>query len=119
MGAAFEAGAERVAVIGSDCPYVLVEDAEQAWRVLDKHDVVFGPANDGGYWLVAAKQLHAGLFAGIDWGSASVLEQSLARARNLGLKTALLRQLSDVDTERDWLGFLEWKRGGSSVRERG
>lgn len=103
--AAIEQRASKVAVIGSDCPYLNSQDIAQAWESLDKSDVVFGPANDGGYWLVGAKRPHAGLFNRIDWGTNAVLKQSLGRAKHLGLKVALLRKLSDIDTAADWQAF--------------
>ena len=106
LASSFGRGVERVAVIGSDCPYLLEDDIEEAWRRLDDHDVVFGPAEDGGYWLVAMKALHSDLFVEIEWGTERVLEQSLARVKELKLKAHLLRRLADVDTERDWRQFL-------------
>ena len=102
---AFEQGSSKVAVIGSDCPYLTCHDISQAWESLKECDVVFGPANDGGYWLVGAKRPHAELFSGIGWGTNAVLNQSRVRAEYLGLKVALLRELSDVDTAADWQAF--------------
>src|SRR5436189_1293071 len=54
---AFHAGAKRVAIIGSDCPAVSVGDIRKAWDGLQMHDVVLGPATDGGYWLIGLRQL--------------------------------------------------------------
>ena len=104
---AFAAGARRVAVIGSDCPRVTAEDIKSAWAALAQHDVVLGPAMDGGYWLVALRAPEPRLFADITWSTGAVLEQTLAQARAAGLSVKLLRELSDVDTPKDWERFLD------------
>jgi uncharacterized protein len=103
---AFRAGAQRVAIIGSDCPYVTIDDIEQAWANLSEHDVVLGPARDGGYWLVGLRQLQAELFREIPWGTADVLRQTVDRARGLNLGVHVLRELSDIDTAEDWREYL-------------
>jgi rSAM/selenodomain-associated transferase 1 len=100
-----ETDATKVTVIGSDCPYLTVEDIQQSWTRLDHHDLVLGPANDGGYWLIALKQPQPHLFHQINWGTNNVLAQTIVRARDLNLKVALLRELSDIDTEADWRAF--------------
>ncbi len=96
----------RVVVIGSDCPDVSSMDVEAAWRLLETHDLVLGPALDGGYWLIGLNQTQPSLFSGIDWSTPRVLEQTLARADLRKLKTSTLRPLEDVDTPEDWKKFL-------------
>jgi rSAM/selenodomain-associated transferase 1 len=103
---AFAAGAKRVVVLGSDCPEVEAADVEQAWTELEAHDVVVGPATDGGYWLIGLKQPQPALFADIAWSSEIVLAQTLQRAKTAALRVQLLRILTDVDTEREWREFL-------------
>ncbi|MBI2925144.1 MAG: TIGR04282 family arsenosugar biosynthesis glycosyltransferase [Verrucomicrobia bacterium] len=103
---AFARGAERVVIIGSDCPRVTVEDVQAAWRALEEHDVVLGPATDGGYWLIGLRSRQRELFDGIAWSTSRVLAQTLARAQAAGLRVQRLRELSDVDTAEDWRGFL-------------
>jgi len=99
---AFAAGAGRVVVIGSDCPEVTAADIREAWTALGSHDLVLGPAHDGGYWLVGLRRPAPELFADISWSTASVFEETLARARSQGLGVRLLRTLRDVDTPEDW-----------------
>jgi len=106
---AFAAGAERVVVIGSDCPEVKTSDVRTAWRELQTHDVVVGPAMDGGYWLIGLRAPQPELFRGMPWSSELVLGRTLERARARGLKIQLLRILSDIDTEADWNAHV---RGG-------
>ena len=115
LAASFASGSKRVAVIGADCPYLDSGDIAQAWEALDHNDVVLGPANDGGYWLIAMSKLHHDLFVDIDWGTGSVLAETLARTQQANLKVHLLRTLGDVDTERDWCQFLATSESDSSV----
>jgi uncharacterized protein len=100
--AAFQAGSGPVALIGSDCPYVTSGDIINAWQALAANDAVLGPALDGGYWLVGLRQPIPELFHKMRWSTATVLAETLARCRALGLRTALLRQLADIDTPEDW-----------------
>ena len=99
-------GAKRVVIIGSDCPWLSKGDIEEAWNDLDTHDLVLGPAKDGGYWLVGLRAPKPELFDGIAWSTGTVLEQTLERARAGGLRFRVLRELSDVDTLGDWYAFL-------------
>ncbi|HXG57058.1 MAG TPA: DUF2064 domain-containing protein, partial [Vicinamibacterales bacterium] len=60
-------------------------------------DVVLGPSTDGGYFLIALSRPIDGLFAGVSWSTAAVLEQTLARARALGLSVDIIDAWYDVD----------------------
>jgi rSAM/selenodomain-associated transferase 1 len=99
---AFAAGFDRVAAIGSDCVEITPELIHQALSEVERCDAVIGPTTDGGYYLLALKLPHPGLFAGVPWSTAGVLDATVANARELGLSTALLPMLRDVDTESDW-----------------
>ena len=101
----------RLVIVGSDCPWVGVEDIRAAWGHLADHDLVIGPARDGGYWLIGMNHPHTSLFEGIAWSSERVLQQTLDRARELGLRTHCLRTLSDVDEIDDWEEFKKSARG--------
>lgn len=103
----FESGAERVVIIGADCPAVRPADVVAAWHALGAHDVVLGPATDGGYWLIGLRAPQPQLFTVMPWSTAAVLAETQRRACASGLRVALLRELSDVDTLADWE---RWKR---------
>ncbi len=103
---AFADGAQRVVIIGSDCPVVTAPDITDAWTSLLQHDVVLGPATDGGYWLVGLRSPQPALFQNIHWSTDTVLGATQARARAAKLTVHLLRELSDVDTEKDWQEYL-------------
>jgi rSAM/selenodomain-associated transferase 1 len=103
----FAEGARRVVIIGSDCPSAGSADIRTAWNELSAHDVVLGPAIDGGYWLIGLRAAQASLFEGIAWSGDQVLGQTLQRARTLGLRIQLLRILADIDTEEDWNAYVQ------------
>lgn len=94
-------GARRVVVIGTDCPSLDQAVLSDAFHALAGSDVVFGPAEDGGYYLIGLSKPCPQLFGKIDWGTASVLEQSFAAARDSFLKACLLGALGDVDVPGD------------------
>jgi hypothetical protein len=102
---AFQNSAERVAIIGSDCPEVTAQDIDAAWSALKTFDVALGPARDGGYWLIGLRQPQPELFDGLAWSTSAVLPQTLQRAHAAGLSVHLLRKLADVDCESDWREF--------------
>ena len=105
-----KAGAERAIIVGSDSPSLPVEYLDQALDWLRTKKVVLGPSTDGGYYLIgvqlAALEELRGLFAGIDWSSGNVLEQTLSRLEGdgdvqNGTSLALLPPWYDVDTPTD------------------
>lgn len=98
----FESDAQHVVIIGSDCPDVTATDIEDAWLALDGHDVVLGPALDGGYWLIGLRAPQPALFTSIPWSTDRVFGETMRRARENDLRVALLRELADVDTIADW-----------------
>ncbi|HVY70142.1 MAG TPA: TIGR04282 family arsenosugar biosynthesis glycosyltransferase [Verrucomicrobiae bacterium] len=103
----FASGAARVVIVGTDCPYLTPADIHSAWLALETHDLVLGPARDGGYWLIGLKQSHTLLLRDISWSTADVLNQTLQQAAKLNLRAQLLRELEDVDDESGWRAFLE------------
>ncbi|HTD85437.1 MAG TPA: TIGR04282 family arsenosugar biosynthesis glycosyltransferase [Candidatus Binatia bacterium] len=109
---AFATGTKRVVIIGSDCPYLNGDDIHAAWNALKSADLVLGPAEDGGYWLIGLRQNQPALFANMPWSSNEVFSETIARAKALGLKTFLLRTLSDVDTREDWEKFISAEAQG-------
>jgi rSAM/selenodomain-associated transferase 1 len=99
----FAEGYGVVAIIGTDSPDLPPEFVREAYRMLESGsaDVVFGPSEDGGYYLLAMKQLHEGLFRDVPWSSDDVLHKSLEHAAAAGLRVTLLPVWHDVDTADD------------------
>jgi rSAM/selenodomain-associated transferase 1 len=105
---AFERGARRVAIIGTDTPAVSRATVGEALDALDGADVVVGPAEDGGYYLLALREPQHQLFEGVAWSTSTVLAETLGRARDQGLRVHQLPRLRDIDTPEDLRA--EWPR---------
>ena len=99
--ASFAAGINGVVIIGIDCPDLNAQVIAQAFQALCQHDLVLGPAQDGGYYLIGLRRLIPELFTGISWSTAEVLQQTLSIAQKLELAVALLPLLSDIDRPED------------------
>lgn len=95
----------KAIVIGSDCPVLKSTHLAEAVRALDNCDLVLGPAEDGGYYLIGMKNPHRFLFKDIEWSSPAVLEHTLIMARAENLTYHLLETLYDVDRLADWERF--------------
>lgn len=100
-------GYRQAVLVGVDIPGLDAEVVLGAFSLLEESDVVFGPARDGGYYLVGLKSPAGGLFEGVRWSSENTLRDSLDRARSLGLAASLARTLSDLDTPEDLKRFPE------------
>ncbi|MGK7934044.1 MAG: TIGR04282 family arsenosugar biosynthesis glycosyltransferase [Microcystaceae cyanobacterium] len=98
---AFEQGREKVLIIGIDCPEITPTILRQGFEALSHHDLVLGPAIDGGYYLIGTRRWIPELFKGITWGTGEVLKETKAIAAQLSLNTVLLPQLADVDRPED------------------
>lgn len=98
---AFDQGMQRVITIGTDCPGLDSICMQQAFQALRQHDLVLGPATDGGYYLIGLRRFVPALFVGINWGSETVLRQTVEIAEKLGLTIAYLDPLTDVDHPED------------------
>jgi rSAM/selenodomain-associated transferase 1 len=90
----------NVAIVGSDIPDAKAADVRAAFRALGQHDAVFGPAEDGGYWLVAlGARRPAQPFVKARWSTSYALADTLRNFR--GRRVARVRMLRDVDTACD------------------
>lgn len=108
-------GFERCAIVGSDMPHLAPETVAQALASLDGADLVLGPAEDGGYYLIAAEG-PPDVFAGVPWGSSRVLEATLARAADRGLRVTLLESGFDVDVAADLRRLESWIAANDGAR---
>jgi rSAM/selenodomain-associated transferase 1 len=95
-------GAERVVLVGADCPTLPVEYVESAFTELATAEVVLGPAADGGYYLLGCARRVPPVFDGVPWGTADVLRATVARLAGHPGRLALLPIWYDVDTPDDW-----------------
>ena len=109
LAAAFQAHFDRgetpVVAIGADAPGVTAHAITQAATALEAADVVIGPALDGGYYLLALKRPCPSLFEDIPWGTADVLQLTLAACKRRHYTVVELEPLRDLDTAEDWLAL--------------
>jgi rSAM/selenodomain-associated transferase 1 len=101
----FELGYNKVLIIGTDCPELSHAIIISSFHNLDSHDVVIGPATDGGYYLLGMKKLCPGLFKDISWSTDQVLQQTLRACVDSGLSNLLMDELSDIDNEEDLIAL--------------
>jgi rSAM/selenodomain-associated transferase 1 len=93
---AAERGEDRVILIASDSPQITVATVTRAFRALDRHDVVFGPVADGGYYLIGMRGWHD-ILHGVPMSTGTVLHDLIARAAQAGLAVALVETMFDID----------------------
>ena len=101
----FDQGAEKVLIVGSDCPKLKANIIEQAFQALDDHPYCLGPALDGGYYLLGMKELNPELFGDIPWSTDQVARLTLERMGEG--KCFQLPELRDLDRLED-LDAFEW-----------
>jgi rSAM/selenodomain-associated transferase 1 len=89
-------------LVGSDIPLLTADHFDEARETLAASDgVVLGPADDGGYYLIGMRRVYAELFEGVEWGTSSVLTDTLRVAERAGIEARLIRPAYDVDTIED------------------
>ena len=96
-----------VVIVGTDVPDLCAAHVECAFRALNRHDAVFGPAPDGGYWLIGMRRRRRAcdIFRNVRWSTRHALADTLV---NLGprLTVAFLEELADID---DGASFRRWR----------
>ncbi|YAI81270.1 MAG: TIGR04282 family arsenosugar biosynthesis glycosyltransferase [cyanobacterium endosymbiont of Rhopalodia sterrenbergii] len=97
----FKSKFSRVVIIGIDCPDLNIKIIMNAFKLLDKNDLVLGEASDGGYYLIGLRKIIPELFQNIPWGTNEVLSKTKIIARQLELNTFILPILSDIDRPED------------------
>jgi uncharacterized protein len=89
-------GYQRTIVIGSDSPQISLKTVEQARKGLDQSDIVLGPADDGGYYLIAMRRPYD-VFRDIPMSTSIVAQKTIELAESQGLKVHTLESLFDID----------------------
>lgn len=99
---AFDEGYQKVLIIGSDCAELTADLISDSYKRLQDHDLVVGPSEDGGYYLLGMNKFNGLLFEDISWSTAKVLPKTLQIAKEMDLDIYRLPELNDVDNEEDW-----------------
>lgn len=93
---------------GADTPDLTAEIVGQAIAAMDTHEVVIGPAEDGGYYLIGMRQARPGLLTDMPWSTEQVFPETMGRLGAAGIEPALLPTLADCDRPEDlarWPGL--------------
>lgn len=108
---AFARGCPRAVLVGADCPALSATLVRSAFRELASGaGAVFGPSDDGGFYLIALSSRAPFLFRGVNWGTRSVLSEVSQRSRAAGLPFSLLPPAQDIDTADDVTSMARWAR---------
>ena len=92
-------------LIGTDIPYLKKEDLSKAFKILRKKDVVLGPTEDKGYYLVGMKKSNKAVFENIEYGHGNVLDNTISSIKNANLTCDLTNKNVDIDDKDDLLYF--------------
>lgn len=99
----FGLGYQSIQIIGSDCMELTTDIIETGFNRLHENEVVIGPSTDGGYYLLGMRLLVPDIFYKKEWSTEKVFSSTLADIKKLSLSYFLLPELSDIDTEKNWL----------------
>jgi rSAM/selenodomain-associated transferase 1 len=94
---------QNVLLIGSDIAGLNLNVLQEGFQQLEYHDIVIGPAKDGGYYLIGMKKAISSIFQNMPWSHEKVMRQTIEQIQKLGLTFHLLPELSDIDTYEDWV----------------
>ncbi|RHX86218.1 TIGR04282 family arsenosugar biosynthesis glycosyltransferase [Leptospira stimsonii] len=103
----FQNGAENVVIIGSDCPDLETKHIREAFSALRSKDAVIGPAQDGGYYLLALKTVYPEIFKNIPWSGDRVFAITLEKLQLFRKDVWILPLLNDIDEEIDLGPYLQ------------
>lgn len=99
----------KVVLIGSDCPYITQDIIDQAFLILENKDMVLGPVEDGGFYLIGLRRMDSDLFKNVVWSTSDVLDKTIKNALSLNMTYSLLEELSDVDFIEDWQKYQSYR----------
>ena len=111
----FTSGARRVVIFGSDSPTLPGARVAEAFAALDDCDLVLGPAEDGGFYLIGCRRFEPRIFAEVEWSTPRTLAQTKRNAERLGLRVCELEPWYDLDEWKDVLRMLSDARAGSAL----
>ncbi len=107
----FEKGYNKIVLIGADSPDLPIYYIRDAFSKLNHHELVIGPAGDGGYYLIGMNKPLNNIFKDIQWGSSNVMKDTISIAKNEGIRYFLLPEWYDID---DAENLRKWKKQQSA-----
>ncbi len=99
---------ENIILIGSDLPNISADIINNGFKALDKNEVVFGPAEDGGYYLIGMSKLYNCIFENKAWSTSNLLNNTLEELKQQKIKVSLIETLNDIDTFEDLQSYPEF-----------
>jgi rSAM/selenodomain-associated transferase 1 len=114
IASAFKKGYEEVVIIGGDSPEISNLTIHKAFSELKQKNVVIGPSNDGGFYLLGLKKYNSSLFENVNWFTSKVYSQILHNLKNISFEYSILNTLDDIDTGEDLKKLL--KNKNSSIK---
>lgn len=97
----FQDGYNRIVLIGSDLPDINASHIRKGLNALEHSEVVFGPAEDGGYYLIGMSKMNTKVFENKPWSQSNLLSETLSELKNNNTTFATLAVLNDIDTFED------------------
>ena len=97
----FEAGYQKVILIGSDLPNISKEIIDSGFESLTNNKIVFGPAEDGGYYLIGMSKMNRSIFEDKPWSQSELLTITLDQLKEQQQPVGLIETLNDIDTFED------------------
>lgn len=97
----FNQGYSRIIGIGSDLPDLSADIISEGFEALEESDAVFGPSEDGGYYLLGMNYLIEGVFDNKPWSTELLMDLTLEELKEKNISTSLLTELNDIDTLED------------------
>ncbi|PHR26154.1 MAG: glycosyltransferase [Fluviicola sp.] len=110
----FELGYAHIVGVGSDLPDLTSEIIDKGLAELNSNDAVFGPAEDGGYYLIGMRSMLECIFEDKPWSTEGLLDVTLKELKSKGHSVGIIETLNDVDTEDDLMNssLKEWYLAG-------
>ncbi|MEL0454896.1 TIGR04282 family arsenosugar biosynthesis glycosyltransferase [Flavobacteriaceae bacterium SZ-1-7] len=113
----FEDGYERIVLIGTDLPEMSEKLINQGLKALNKTDTVFGPAQDGGYYLIGLNKMCDFIFENKPWSQSNLLQETLQELTKNRFTFTTLETLNDIDTFEDLMAS-EFYQSNHKLREK-
>lgn len=106
----FELGYQQIVGVGSDLPDLTSEIIDKGLDQLNSNEAVFGPAEDGGYYLIGMRSMIDCIFENKPWSTEGLMEITLNELKSKGHSVGIIETLNDVDTEEDLMksNLKEW-----------
>ncbi|MBC3757122.1 TIGR04282 family arsenosugar biosynthesis glycosyltransferase [Hyunsoonleella sp. SJ7] len=101
FGQGFADGYERIVLIGSDLPDINASHIYNGLKALEHSETVFGPAIDGGYYLIGLSKIHDCVFENKPWSQSILLQETLSELKSKNITFSILETLNDIDTFED------------------